>query len=275
MAKSRYIKTSFWTDPFISDLSPEEKLFYVYLLTNERVSLCGIYEISERNIIFDTNIEKEKIEVFLKKFTENQKITRYNNWIIIKNFIKHQNFKSPKIQSGINRECELLPIDLIQYLYGMDTVSISYDTLLNLTLPNYTLPNGDISNFEKDKGNPNKKKQKETEIEREDLLDLFLEHYGEVRELNHKNIDLIISEFSALSEKDKDELELFIEEEEEKKLLIQYKKINTKGIECFCLGADNFLKMKHWKKLRNIKKEPEHDRMAGVVLDTTPPNPNL
>lgn len=66
---------------------------------------------------------------------------------------------------------------------------------------------------------------------------------------------------------------MFLEEEEEKKLLIQYKNVNTKGMECFCLGADNFLKMKHWKKLKNSNKEPAHDRMAGIILDTTPPNP--
>ena len=32
MAKQRYINTKFWTDDYIADLSPKEKLLYIYLL---------------------------------------------------------------------------------------------------------------------------------------------------------------------------------------------------------------------------------------------------
>jgi hypothetical protein len=40
MAKQRYVRTSFWTDKYIEELSPNEKLIFLYLLTNECTNLC-------------------------------------------------------------------------------------------------------------------------------------------------------------------------------------------------------------------------------------------
>ena len=61
MAKQRMIKTSFWTDSYIETLSPTEKLFYLYLLTNEAVDLCGIYELSKTRMAFETGIDAQDI----------------------------------------------------------------------------------------------------------------------------------------------------------------------------------------------------------------------
>ena len=46
MAKYRQLHTTFWNDSLILDLTPEQKYFYIYLLTNPNVTQCGIYEIS-------------------------------------------------------------------------------------------------------------------------------------------------------------------------------------------------------------------------------------
>ena len=50
MAIFRKVHTSFWSDTFISDLDKDKKLFYLYILTNERTTQCGIYEISKKQI---------------------------------------------------------------------------------------------------------------------------------------------------------------------------------------------------------------------------------
>lgn len=41
MAKYRAIQVDFWEDGFVLDLTPEEKYFYLYLLSNSRTTQCG------------------------------------------------------------------------------------------------------------------------------------------------------------------------------------------------------------------------------------------
>jgi hypothetical protein len=50
MPKKRYINDNIREDNYIMDLDPSEKLLFIYLLTNNKVSLCGIYELHIRKI---------------------------------------------------------------------------------------------------------------------------------------------------------------------------------------------------------------------------------
>ena len=51
MAVYRNVHIEFWQDGFILDLTPEEKYFYIYLMTNSKTSQCGIYELPKRIIL--------------------------------------------------------------------------------------------------------------------------------------------------------------------------------------------------------------------------------
>lgn len=47
-AKFRMVHTSFWNDPTVSEeMTPEDKYFFLYLLTNEHTTQIGIYGISK------------------------------------------------------------------------------------------------------------------------------------------------------------------------------------------------------------------------------------
>jgi len=70
MSKTRYIKTDFWSDSYIETLDPTEKLLFIYLFTNDRLDLCGIYEITLRKISFETGINEENLVKILTKFSE-------------------------------------------------------------------------------------------------------------------------------------------------------------------------------------------------------------
>ena len=50
MAVYRHIHIDYWQDGFVLDLTPEEKYFYIYLMTNSKTSQCGIYELPKRII---------------------------------------------------------------------------------------------------------------------------------------------------------------------------------------------------------------------------------
>lgn len=112
MDDGRMVKTKFWSDEYIADLEPSEKLLYLYLITNERTSLCGCYEISRRIISFDTGLVQEKILEILKKFESDGKVFYVDNHIFLKNFIKNQNLANPSIRRGIEKRIDDLPLEI-------------------------------------------------------------------------------------------------------------------------------------------------------------------
>lgn len=90
--KFRYINTKFWTDKYIVTLEQEEKLLFLYFLTNPLTNIAGIYEITIRQISFDTGLKAEEVSKILQRFEKDSKIYYLidEGWIYIKNFQKHQ-----------------------------------------------------------------------------------------------------------------------------------------------------------------------------------------
>lgn len=129
MSKNRLVNTKFWSDSYVSELDPIEKLLFIYLFTNPFTSLSGIYEITLKQIALDTGIDKEMIIKIINRFTRDKKAVYSNGFIGLKNFIKHQNQGSPKIKKGIELSLEQIPREtkkcILDALKGIDTVSYS------------------------------------------------------------------------------------------------------------------------------------------------------
>lgn len=125
MAIFRKVHTSFWSDPFVADLSDDKKLFYLYILTNERTKQCGIYEISKKQICFDLGYSIDTVSILLKYFISVDKI-RYSEStkeVAVKNWNKYNKSSSPKVVKCL--ESELLNVKdrlLIEYVYPMYTL---------------------------------------------------------------------------------------------------------------------------------------------------------
>jgi uncharacterized phage protein (TIGR02220 family) len=137
MAKYRQVHTTFWGDAFVLDLTPEEKYFYLYLMTNDRTTQCGIYELPKRVIEMHTGYNRETVEKLLQRFEDYEKI-EYNDKtkeIMMKNWAKYNFINSPKVKSCIAKELESVKNqdfvkgylkELKRFGYGIDTVSIDY-----------------------------------------------------------------------------------------------------------------------------------------------------
>lgn len=149
------VSTKFWSDPWIVDeLNPLDRYLFLYLLTNEKTNIAGVYELSLRTMSNETGIEKEELTRMLKRLES--RVAYVLGWVVFRKAIKNQNFRSPKIEAALGRELQDVPSDVIQYIsfpvglgellqekYGIDTVS--HLTKLNLTKPignNLTIPNG-------------------------------------------------------------------------------------------------------------------------------------
>ena len=126
MAIFRKIHTSFWSDPFIQDLDNDHRLFYLYLLTNERTKQCGIYEISKKQMSFELGYSIDKVSKLLAYFIKVGKIlySETTKEVALKNWMKYNGSTSPKVVSCIKSElCSVKDRVLIEYVNGMYTAS--------------------------------------------------------------------------------------------------------------------------------------------------------
>lgn len=120
LSTQRYIDTSFWDDSWIQELDPSEKLLYIYLLTNPLTNIAGIMELTTKRICFDTGFNSDTVGHILKKFENAKKVYTFGNYLIIRNFPKHQQLENYKIKKGIETILSKLPEDLIEYLEEID-----------------------------------------------------------------------------------------------------------------------------------------------------------
>lgn len=126
MAVFRKIEVKFWSDPFIESLTPEQKFFYLYLMTNEKTTQCGIYECSVRKMSIDTGYNQETIRKLIQFFESKRKIkySKITDEVCLTNWLKYNDSTSPTVKKCI--ESELSKVKdrlLIEYIYGSDTHS--------------------------------------------------------------------------------------------------------------------------------------------------------
>ncbi|CEI73584.1 replication protein [Romboutsia hominis] len=173
MAVYRHIHIDYWQDGFVLDLTPEEKYFYIYLMTNSKTSQCGIYELPKRIIETETGYNRETVEKLLKRFEDYGKIiySEESKEIFIKNWLKHNKVVSPKVKKCVEKELlDIKSIDLInlflkechRYGYAIDIKNKNITTMDSVSIPITKVEN----NFEYGYGEKEKQKEKQKEKEK-------------------------------------------------------------------------------------------------------------
>lgn len=109
--KLRSVNTHFWSDTYVIELDPIEKLLFLYLLTNEQTNMLGIYELHIRRIAFDTGIDKDMLLKIFERFESANKCKYLNGYVILRNFVNHQSYNSNMKISAVNSWREL-PLDI-------------------------------------------------------------------------------------------------------------------------------------------------------------------
>ncbi|TDK64302.1 DnaD domain protein [Bacillus salipaludis] len=72
------LHTDFWENPTVEEMSMEEKIFYIYLLSNSRTTQIGIYRITKKQIAFALDYPIEMIHPLMERFINDYKLIRYN-----------------------------------------------------------------------------------------------------------------------------------------------------------------------------------------------------
>ena len=121
MAKNRIINTRIWNDTYFSQCDPSEKLIFMYMLTNDKTNISGIYEIPLKAISSETGIEKDTVLRILERFEKSDKICYRNGWVAIKNFVRYQ-IINPKTLTGIMECLKECPADLRDWI-GLEEIT--------------------------------------------------------------------------------------------------------------------------------------------------------
>jgi DnaD/phage-associated family protein len=79
MAKYRMVRTEFWKNPIVlEEMTPEDKYFYLYLLTNPHTTQIGIYKITKKQMDFDLGYSIESVQALMDRFIRHHQLIRYN-----------------------------------------------------------------------------------------------------------------------------------------------------------------------------------------------------
>lgn len=132
MSKQRVVKDEIWDDDWFYDLDPSEKLVWIFLLTNPRGNIVGIYKVNVRWVANLTGFDKDVVTNVLKRFVKDGKILWEKDWIGLVNFHKHIPYSNPNMTKGTLRLCK----ELKGYTNPLKGFESLWVTLLNSTLLN-------------------------------------------------------------------------------------------------------------------------------------------
>ena len=146
MALYRSVQMSFWTDSKIVDeFTPEDRYFYLYLMTNPHTNLAGCYELSLKQASVETGYTKEVITNLIARFEHVHNIICYSKTskeVLLKNWSKFNWTSSEKFRKPLKAEIDAVKnVDFRRVLTdaynGIDTVSTLYrdgtDTTVTVT----------------------------------------------------------------------------------------------------------------------------------------------
>lgn len=214
MAIYRTISLSFWNDnKIVDDFTPEDRYFYLYLLTNPHTNLIGCYEISLKQMSYETGYNVETLQKLIDRMQSIHKVIIYSKdtkELLVKNWYKYNWTKSDKLLKNIedvsksikNETLKKIVLDILEdykndrvyigYLYPMDT-SVT-DTVTNTNTDN----------------NKNKIEIQKKYFDNLELNNLFIEYLDLRKKLKCKNTDrainLLLNELNKYDDETKVEM---------------------------------------------------------------------
>lgn len=90
--KQRQIATTFWEDGYTLELTDQEKVFFIYLFTNSKVNMIGIYELPDRLIYPTLGCTLQDLKRMKEKFEQDKKFAFFDGWIFINNYADYNSY---------------------------------------------------------------------------------------------------------------------------------------------------------------------------------------
>ena len=190
MALFRHVRTEFWSDAkVLEEMTPEDKLFFLYILTNGNTTQIGIYKIPKKQIAFELGYSVESINTLIDRFENHYKIIRYNpetRELAIKMWGKYNLVKGGKpIIDCVKKEVkEVKDKSLLAYVaqyIHKEEIKKEFEKLIDDTYHD-SLDSVSTIGGQKEKEN---KKEKENEYE------MIYSPVGKFKKLYEENVGLV------------------------------------------------------------------------------------
>lgn len=120
----RIVNTQIWSDSWFFELSPEQKLLFLYLCSSSYTNQLGIYKATIKHIELETGIKN--VEEVLKSLYPKVIYVKELKLIVIKNFLKYQNYSGGKFDKAVYQkfleeplQVQIILLKEIEYLRGI------------------------------------------------------------------------------------------------------------------------------------------------------------
>lgn len=120
----RLVYTDFWTDPKVmEEMTPKDRFFYLYLLTNPSTTNCGIYLITKKQMAFELGYSIEDVNSLMDSFENSYRLIAYNpetRELAIKNWGKYNLSRGgkPVVDCLMSELSKVKDKNLIRYIEG-------------------------------------------------------------------------------------------------------------------------------------------------------------
>ena len=125
------VDVSFWTDSDVTDnFTPEDKYFYLYLLTCPYANISGCYEVGLKQMAYDTGYSKETIERLVDRFVNVHRVIDYckeEKEVLVCNWGKYHWTTSPKYITALKKKIKDVKTEKFR-----NFLSLELENFLNL-----------------------------------------------------------------------------------------------------------------------------------------------
>jgi hypothetical protein len=99
------------SDQWFANLRPDFKLLFIYLFSNERASVCGLYELPLRVMSFETGLDNDTILTGFDEFARADKVLYEpaTSIVYVRNMFKYQGSGSPQVKKRIEADLKAVP----------------------------------------------------------------------------------------------------------------------------------------------------------------------
>lgn len=238
----RIINDTFWTDSYIESLKPMEKLVFLYLITNPLCNIAWIYEITQKRMCYEIDIDTKSLWKALDKFQSDWKILLIKDWIFIKNFPKNQSI-NPNVTKWIQRVINNIPTAILSQMniaFGSLWKPLEYLTILNYTLPNLTLLNSNESFplIEKFIEEEIEMKEEKQNIDYKEEIKKIIEYWNWLLKNKYPITENLITEYTKIRNK-------YSKEDIKKSLTNYFDKAKEETYKQYRLSPHDFFKQKN------------------------------
>ncbi|KAA0779146.1 DnaD domain protein [Bacillus sp. AR2-1] len=143
MAVYRNVQVNFWQDEFILDLTPEERYFYIYLLTGTKTKQCGIYVLPKRVAELETGYSMETVEKLLNRFVAYGKILydAETKELYILNWLHYNPILNTNVEKCVLRE--LKTVKNKEFIHMFLRKCLEEEWKIPLLLQHFCMPKGE------------------------------------------------------------------------------------------------------------------------------------